>query len=76
LKTIGVVKDDKKDTYQDSVTAPLSRENDDSGGGDMDGLDDDIAAAAAPLGKVLTAIPKVLCFSTSFEIWTDTYIFS
>jgi hypothetical protein len=59
LKAIGVVKDDRKETYQDSVTAPLSREHDDDAGGDADGLEEDIAAAEAPLGQVLTAIPKV-----------------
>jgi len=59
LKAIGVVKDDRKDTYQDSVTAPLNREHDDNAGGDVDGSEEDIAAAEAPLGEVLTAIPKV-----------------
>jgi hypothetical protein len=59
LKAIGVVKDDRKENYQDSVTAPLSREHDDDAGGDADGLEEDIAAAEAPLGQVLTAIPKV-----------------
>ena len=59
LKAIGVVKDDKKDTYQDSVTAPLNRDHDDNVGGDVDGLEEDIAAAEASLGEVLTAIPKV-----------------
>jgi hypothetical protein len=59
LKAIGAVKDDKKDSYQDSVTAPLSREYDDSGGGDGDGLEEDSTAAEAPLAEVLTAIPKV-----------------
>jgi hypothetical protein len=59
LKAISVVKDDRKQTYQDSVTAPLSREHDDNAGGDLDGLEEDIAAAEAPLSRVLTAIPKV-----------------
>ena len=54
-----MVKDDRKDTYQDSVTAPLNREYDDNAGGDVDGSKQDIAAAEAPLGEVLTAIPKV-----------------
>ena len=54
-----MVKDDRKDTYQDSVTAPLNREHDDNAGGDADGSEEDIAAAEAPLGEVLTAIPKV-----------------
>jgi len=52
-------KDDKKDPYQDSVTMPLNREYDDSGGIDGDGLEEDVAAAEAPLAEVLTAIPKV-----------------
>ena len=47
-----MVKDDRKETYQDSVTAPLSREHDDDAG-DVDGLEE------ATLGQVLTAIPKV-----------------
>lgn len=59
MKAIGVVKDDKKDTYQDSVTVPLNREYDDDTGGDADGLEEDIAAAEAAFGEVLTAIPKV-----------------
>ena len=54
-----MVKDDRKDTYQDSVTAPLNREHDDNAGGDVDGSEEDIAAAEAPLSEVLTAIPKV-----------------
>jgi hypothetical protein len=54
-----VVKDDRKETYQHSVTAPLSREHDDNAGGDLDGLEENIATAEAPLGRVLTAIPKV-----------------
>jgi hypothetical protein len=62
LKAIGVFKDDKKDTYQDSVTAPLNREHDDDGGGDVDGFEEDVAAAEAPLTEVLTAIPKVRSF--------------
>jgi len=59
LKAIGVVKDDKKDIYQDAVTAPLNREHDDDVSGGVDGLEEDIAAAEASLGEVLTAIPKV-----------------
>jgi hypothetical protein len=59
LKVIGIVKHDKKDTYQDSVTASLNREHDDDASGDVDGLEEDIAAAEASLGEVLTAIPKV-----------------
>ena len=53
-----MVKDDKKDIYQDSVTAPLNRDHDDTVGGDVDGLEEDIAAEAS-LSEVLTAIPKV-----------------
>jgi hypothetical protein len=63
LKVIGVVKDNKKDTYQDSVTMPLGREHDDSGGADADGLEEDVEAAEATLGEVLTAIPKVRILS-------------
>ncbi|KAI0245327.1 hypothetical protein BJV78DRAFT_1090396, partial [Lactifluus subvellereus] len=59
LKAIGVVKDNKKDAYQDSVTAPLNRAHDDNSGGDIEGLDKNIAAAEAPLSEVLTAIPKL-----------------
>jgi hypothetical protein len=59
LKAISVVKDDRKDTYQDSVTAPLNRKYDDNAGGDVDESEEDIAAAEAPLGEVLTPIPKV-----------------
>jgi hypothetical protein len=58
LKAIGVVKDDKKYVYQDSVTAPLSREHDDDAGGDTEELEENMAAAET-LGEVLTAIPKV-----------------
>jgi hypothetical protein len=61
-----VVKDDKKDVYQDSVTAPLSRDNDDDAGGDTEGLEDNIGTAEA-LGEVLTAIPKVCFWGHSFE---------
>jgi hypothetical protein len=64
LKAIGVVKDDKKDAYQDSVTAPLNRVHDDNAGGDIEGLEENIAAAEAPLSEVLTAIPKV-------RVWTS-----
>jgi len=64
LKAIGVVKDDKKDVYQDSVTAPLSREDDDNAGGDADGPEENMAAGET-LGEVLTAILKV-CFCMSF----------
>ena len=53
-----MVKDDKNDAYQDSVTAPLSRKHDNDAGGDTEGLEADTAAAGA-LGEVLTAIPKV-----------------
>jgi hypothetical protein len=52
-----VVTDDKKDVYQDSVTAPLNREHDDDAGGDADG--EDIQDSAERLGEVLTAIPKL-----------------
>jgi len=52
-----VVKDDKKDIYQDSVTAPLSRDHDDDAGGDPEGLEENMDAAEA-FGEVLTAIPK------------------
>ena len=51
-----MVRDNRKETYQDSVTAPLSQKHDDNAGGDLDGLEQDIEA---PLGRVLTAIPKV-----------------
>jgi hypothetical protein len=70
LKGIGVVKDDKKETYQDSVTAPLNREHDDDTGSDMEGLEDFTEAADAPLVEVLTAIPKV-CSRTLFAgVWS------
>jgi hypothetical protein len=55
LKAIGVVKDDKKDIYQDSITAPLSREHDDNAGGNTE----ENMAAAGNLREVLTTIPKV-----------------
>lgn len=58
LKAIGVVKDDKKYVYQDSVTAPLSREHDNDASGDTEELDENMAAAET-LGEVLTAIPKL-----------------
>jgi hypothetical protein len=48
LKAIGVVKDDRKETYQDSVTALLSQEHDDNDGGDANGLEEDVAATEAP----------------------------
>jgi hypothetical protein len=67
LKVIGVVKDDKKDAYQDSVTMPLGCEHDNSGGGDANGLEEDVEAKAAPLGEVLTAIPNV-SFLLSLEL--------
>jgi hypothetical protein len=55
LKAIGVVKDDKMDIYQDSVTAPLSREHNNDVGSDTE----ENMAAARNLGEVLTTIPKV-----------------
>ena len=58
MKAIGVVKDDKKDVYQDSVTAPLSREHDDDAGDAMEGVEENMLATGT-LGEVLTAIPKV-----------------
>jgi hypothetical protein len=61
LKGIGVVKDDKKETYQDNVTAPLDREYDDNTGSDLEGLEDSAGVVDAYLGEVLTVIPKV-CF--------------
>ena len=48
-----MVKDDKKDAYQNCITAFLNRKHDDDASGDTDRLED------APFGKVLTAIPKV-----------------
>lgn len=58
------MKDDKKDMYQDSVTAPLSREHDDDAGSDVEGPEENLAAVKA-LKEVLTAIPKV-CFWRSY----------
>ena len=40
-----MVKDDKNDIYQDSVTAPLNREHDDDAGGDTEGLEENMVAA-------------------------------
>lgn len=60
-----MVKDNKKDVYQDTVTAPLNREHDETGGGDIKELDDNIGAVEAPLGEVLTTIPKVRFRSSS-----------
>ena len=56
-----MVRDDRKDTYQDSVmiTAPLNREHDDNAGGDVDWSEDDRAAAEALLDEALTAIPWI-----------------
>ena len=54
-----MVKDDKKEMYQDCVTAPLNREHNNNAGGDTEGPEDNITAES--LGEVLTAIPKV-CF--------------
>ncbi|KAF8480752.1 hypothetical protein DFH94DRAFT_691835 [Russula ochroleuca] len=59
LKGIGVVKDDKKETYQDNVTAPLDREYDDNTGSDLEGLEDSAGVVDAYLGEVLTVIPKL-----------------
>lgn len=59
LKAIGVVKEDKKDIYQDSVTAPLNREHDDDAG-DTEGFEENLTTTES-LSEVLTAIPKV-CF--------------
>ena len=53
-----MVKDDKKDVYQDSVIAPLSREHDDDASDNMEGVEENMLAAGT-LGEVLTAIPKV-----------------
>lgn len=54
-----MVKDNKKDTYQDSVTTPLNREHDDDAGGDADGFEEDSSVVASELSGVLTPIPKV-----------------
>ena len=54
-----MVKYVKNDIYQDSVAASLHREHVIDAGGDVDELDEDIAAVEAPLSEVLTAIPKV-----------------
>jgi hypothetical protein len=53
-----MVKDDKKDAYQDSVTAPLSRDHNDKAGGNTEGQEENIAGAEA-FREVLTTIPKV-----------------
>lgn len=54
-----MVKYVKKDIYQDYVAASLHREHVINAGGDVDGLEEDIATAKAPLSEVLTALPKV-----------------
>ena len=61
-----MVKDDKKDIYQDCVTAPLNREHDDDAIGDTEGHEDNMAPTEY-LGEVLTAIPKVY-FHHSFDL--------
>ena len=66
-----MVKDDKKDAYQDCVTAPLNRVHDDNVGSDAEGLEDNITAADAPLGEVLTAIPKVYFVTSFMELRTN-----
>ena len=53
-----MVKDDKKETYQDAVTTPIDRKYDDSTCGDAEGQEDSIGVTDAYLGEVLTAIPK------------------
>jgi hypothetical protein len=69
LKAIGVIKESKKGAekpYQDSVTAPLDREDerdidekeDDGEDGDWEDEDEE-APSSAVLGKVLPAIGKV-----------------
>ena len=73
MKTIGVVKDDKKDTYQDSITAPLNREWDDSSGGDGDGLEEDSTVAEAPLTEVLTEIPYVPYWTSCIGLGTNIH---
>jgi len=65
-----VVKDDKKDVYQDSVTAPLSRDHDDEAGGDTEGQEENIAGAEA-FGEVLTAIPKVYFWRSFTRLSTN-----
>ena len=55
-------KPDKKDTYQDSATAPLDRECDEDIGDDVDEPDppeDALDGVEHALSEVLTAIPKV-----------------
>jgi len=47
----------------------LNRGQDDSSGGDGDGLEEDSTAAEAPLTEVLTEIPKV-CSLLDFMYWT------
>ena len=56
-----VVKDDKKDAYQDSVTASLSREHNDDVGGDTKGLEENIIVSET-LREVLTVILKVCSY--------------
>jgi hypothetical protein len=69
-----VVKDDKKDVYQDSVTAPLSREHDDDAGDDAEGLEEHMAATGT-LGEVLTAIPKVCSQMSSVRLKINSYLY-
>jgi hypothetical protein len=49
-----MVKDNKKDIYQDFVTAPLGREYNDNAGGNTE----ENMAAVGNLREVLTVIPK------------------
>ena len=65
-----MVKDDKKDVYQDSVTAPLSRDHDDEAGYDTEGQEENIAGAEA-FGEVLTAIPKVYFWRSFTRLSTN-----
>ena len=64
-----MVKDKKndKDTYQDSVTAPMGRDFNDNAGGDGNDSDEDMLAVGATLSEVLAAIPKV-CLILEFYI--------
>jgi hypothetical protein len=78
LEGIGTIKPDKKkstrDSYQDSVTAPLSREHDNEVAAQEDPPEEDEDDSSGNLHVVLSAIEKVVHIQEYFRTLADLSI--